>query len=388
MKKMDELLIALETAKQEAQNLLDQKKIEETKNKMQEIKDLKSAIEMQKELDKEQLKQLESEAGEKGDVQNRVKETANAVRAIIKKTSGKMLTEAENSLLLPSTSSPNGENGESYILPQDVSTKIREKLRSYRAMREVVGYMPAGAMTGSYPVENFETVSELVDFSDGTELSESDDISFTNVSYALKEKAAFISLSNTLLAMTDNDLISYVVQVFSKKALVTENKLIIAKLKEGKTAKVVGDYKDVKSLINKTLDPSMLTGTKIVTNQDGFDWLDQQEDGNKRPLLQPSPSDATKKMFGGYTIEVYSNGMLPNASGKYPLFIGNLTEAVDFVDYKGLISFATSTHAGFTKNITLARLIEFIDVIKKDNSDKCYCYVEVSPASPTEETGK
>lgn len=383
MRKIDELFAMLETYKKEAQTLIDGQKVEEAKAKMKQIKDTKEAIEMQKELDEQEAEQMKNDAQRKkmDKEQNRVKETANAVRAIIKKITGKKLSEAENALLLPSTSESEGTNGEGYILPQDISTKIKEKLREYRSMREVVGYMPAGALSGSYPVENFETVSELIDFTDGTDGEEAEDIKFSNVSYSLKEKAAFIKLSNTLLKMTDNDLIAYIAKVFAKKAVVTENKMIVAKLKEGKAAKALTGYKDLKSLINKELDPAMLYGTKIVTNQDGFDWLDQQEDGNGRPLLQPSPADATRKMFAGYEVKAYSNGAFPSTGNKYPFFIGNLTEAVDFVDYKGLTAFAASSEAGFMQNVTVARLIEFIDVTKVDGSDKCYCYAEVTPTA-------
>ena len=44
-------------------------------------------------------------------------------------------------------------------------------------------------------------------------------VEFKNVSFSLKEKAAFIKLSNTLLKLTDNALIAYIVEVFAKKAV-------------------------------------------------------------------------------------------------------------------------------------------------------------------------
>ena len=61
---------------------------------------------------------------------------------------------------------------------------------------------------------------------------------------------------------------------------------------------------------------------------------------------------------------------------KVPIFYGALSEAIKFCDLSGLISFATSKEAGFMSNTTIARLIEFIDVIQVDKSDKCYIYGE------------
>jgi HK97 family phage major capsid protein len=241
--------------------------------------------------------------------------------------------------------------------------------------------MPAGALSGSFPVENFETVSGLIDFADGTDGSESDDVKFTNVSYALKEKAAFIKLSNTLLALTDNALIKYIVDIFSKKAVVTENTMAIEKLKANKTPKAIADWKALKSSINKDLDPGVLFGTVIVTNQDGFDVLDAALDNTGRPILQPNPSNPTQMMFKGYPVEVYSNTMLPTTgttTKKAPIIYGNLAEGVSFVDLDGQVAFATSSEAGFMSNTTIARLIEFVDVVQCDSSDKCYIYGELT----------
>lgn len=386
MRKMDELLAKLEGLKQDAQNLIDEGKVEDAKAKMQEINDTKAAIDMQMQLDAEEEVEMKDKAIEE---KPEAKSTASSIRAMIKKMCGKTLTEAENALLLPTTSSVNGANGEGYILPQDIRTIITKKIREYKSFRDVLGYMPTTALTGSFPVENFESVTGLVDFADGTDGTDISDISFTNKTFSLKEKAAFLKLSNTLLALTDNALIEYVAEVFAKKAVVTENTMAIAKLKEGKTKKALADWGALRKSINTDLDPAVLYGTKIVTNQNGFEYLDSQLDANDRPLLQPNPTDPTKKTFKGYEIVVFSNAMLPStaatssAAEKTPIFYGNLAEAVKFVDLEGKIQFATSKEAGFMSNTTVARLIEFIDLVQCDSSDKCYIYGEIETAPKT-----
>lgn len=379
MDKLTEMKNKLEKLKNEAQVLLDNNKLEEAKAKMNEVKSQKEAIKIQEALDVEEKEMLKvaAENKETGLSKSKNKENANAIRAMIKKVTGRSLTEAENALLLPSTSNPNGANGESYILPEDVSTLIHKKIRQYKSMRDVIGYIPASALTGSFPVENFETVTELIDFNDGEDGKESNDIKFTNKKYSLTEKAAFIKLSNTLLSLTDNALINYIVETFSKKAVVTENKMAIKIMKDNKTAKSLKSFRDLKASINKDLDPGVLFGTVIVTNQDGFDWLDEQEDKMGRPILQPNPADPTANTFKGYSVIQFSNSLLPSEDNKAPFFYGNLQEAIKFVDLNGQVSFATSSEAGFMSNTTIARLIEFIDVVKVDSSDKCYMYGEV-----------
>lgn len=393
MKKSLEMKNKLEGLKQDAQNLLDQNKVKEAQDKMEEVKELKAAIAIQEALEKEEEEMLALKSNEMrnkiedkfggndtGLTQDSVQKNASFIRAALKKVTGKPLTEAENALLLPTSTNTTGANGESYILPQDIRTLITKKMRQYKSIRDVIGYMPVGALSGSFPIENFETVTELVDFEDGTDGAESNDIKFTPVSFKLKEKAAFIKLSNTLLMLTDNALINYIVDVFSKKAIVTENKMGLKILKSNKTPKAIADWKELKSSINKDLDPAALYDTVIVTNQDGFDVLDASLDGTGRPILQPNPTDPTQMTFKGYPIIVYSNSMIPTDAKKAPIIYGNLKEAAKILDLNGNIAFATSSEAGFMSNTTVARLIEFVDVVQVDASDKCYVYGEIALA--------
>lgn len=375
--KLAQLRRELENLRNEAKTLITNKAtLEEIKNKRQEIELKKQEIEIEEEIENSLKDPEKIPAPKKDPIKDKTKENANAIRAIIKKCLGRTLTEVENSLLIPTISNPNGVNGEGYILPQDIRTQIEEKKREYKSLRTVVGYIETTALTGSLPIEDFETLSELIDFTDGTNLDDSgNEIKFANAKFSLKEKGALIKLSNTLLSMTDNNLIAYIVKIFAKKAVLTENKMILAALQSNKTVKDLSDYKALKSSINKDLDPAVYGSMGIVTNQDGFDFLDSQLDTTGRPILQPNPANPTQKLFAGYPIEVFSNSMLQTTGGKAPIFYGSLVDGVQVVD-NGSLAFATSSDAGFTSNTTLARVIEFIDVIQSDKSDKCYVYGE------------
>lgn len=379
MKKIDELRSELTSKKEEVRTLMESD-VTKAEEKMVEVRNLQAQIKLQEELDAEELRNVETKINEKREVENKMenreKQTAMELRAILKASMGKVVTEEERALLV------GGANGEGYILPQDVKTKINTLVRQYKSFRDVLGYIPTSALTGSFPIEDFETVSELIDFTDGTDGTEANDIKFKNVSFALKEKGALIKLSNTLLAMTDNDLINYVATIFAKKAVITENKMAITALKNGKTVKAIADWKALKKSINVDLDEAVKYGTVVVVNQDGFDVLDSALDSTGRPVLQPNPAQPTQKLFMGYPVEVFSNALLPTTgttTKKAPIFYGNLGEAVKFVD-NNRYSFATSEHAGFTSNTTVARVIEYIDVIQVDSSDKIYIAGELTVA--------
>ena len=312
MKRIDELKNQFETAKAAAQEFLNEGKTEDAKAKMQEVKDLKAAIEIQEALDAEEMEAVANKINVVPGQTEDTAKNANVLRAMIKASMGKRLTEAENALLVPA--SGEGTNGEGYLLPQDISTRIREKIRSYKSMRDVLGYIPTKALTGSFPVEAFDTLTGLVDFTDGTDGQEPDDVKFTTVKFALKEKGAIIKLSNTLLQMTDNDLIAYIENVFAKKAVITENAMAFAALKADKTAKEITDWKALKKSINVDLDEGVKYGCVIVTNQDGFNALDEALDDTGRPVLQPDPTNPTRRMFMGYPVHVFSNALLQGLS--------------------------------------------------------------------------
>ena len=379
--KLAQLKRELEELRNEAKSLIENKAtLEEIKNKRQEIELKKQEIEIEKEIENS-IK--EPVPAPKNPIKDKTKENANVIRAIIKKCIGKQLTEVENSLLIPTQTNPNGTNGEGYILPQDIRTQIEEKKREYKSLRTIVGSIETTALTGSFPVEDFDTLTELIDFTDGTDLNDNgNEIRFSNITFSLKEKGALIKLSNTLLAMTDNNLVAYIVGIFAKKAVLTENKMILKTLQSNKTVKDLADYKALKSSINVDLDPATYNSMVIATNQDGFNFLDSQLDTMGRPILQPNPANPTQKLFMGYIVEVFSNSMLATTGGKAPIFYGSLTDGVKVVD-NGALAFATSSDAGFTSNTTLARVIEFIDVVQADKSDKCYCYGEFTITQAT-----
>ena len=375
MSKIEEMQAKLAVIINTAQDYLDKDDLENADKMQKQAQELADKIEKQKALDKLSAGIEAPQATEGTKDATKTKENASFIRAALKKLSGTKLTEAEDALLLPSATYPNGANGEGYILPQDIRTKIHEKLRQFKSLREVCGYIKTTALTGSYPIENIDSINGLVDFTDGTDGQDATDFSYSTVGWSLKEKGAFIKVSNTLLALTDNDLIAYIVRVFAKKAVITENAMAKAKLEANKTAKSLSGWEALKASINVDLDPAVLYNTKIITNQDGFNVLDQALDLNGRAVLQPDPTQPTRKLFMGYPIEVYSNAMLPSDSTNNvaPIYYGNIEDGVQFVDLDN-IAFASSKEAGFMSNTTICRLIEWVDVVQADASDKCYCF--------------
>jgi HK97 family phage major capsid protein len=94
-----------------------------------------------------------------------------------------------------------------------------------------------------------------------------------------------LPLTNELIADTDQNIEAYVTNWISKKAVVTRNYHITNLLKT-MTKKQLANFDDIKKVLNVDLDPAISANSIILTNQDGYHWMDEQKDNNGRYLLQ------------------------------------------------------------------------------------------------------
>ena len=357
-KELRELYARLEKIQDEAKELLGKEDVgaDEITAKTEEIKALKAKISVLEEMEKEERKTMV-------DVVELKNEKIDSVKAFFKALRGERLTDIEAALVT------GGTNGENLLIPQDIQTKINELRREYKSARSLLTVYPTTTLTGSLVFEDISTITELVNFTDGLDLPNVAEPKFNQVSYSLKAYGGILPVSNTLLQNENAGLIDYLGRWFGKKATRTENKKIFDLLAT-QTPKSLADWKALKKSLNKDIDPALATDIVIVTNQDGFDYLDSALDNTGRPILQPDPTNPTQKTFMGYPVKIFSNAELPTITGTTnvaPIFYGALKEAGMFID-RGIYEFSSSKDAGFTKNQTLIRVIEYFDVVLTDAS--------------------
>src|SRR5699024_9970863 len=123
----------------------------------------------------------------------------------------------------------------------------------------------------------------------------------------------------------DQNIIRYITNWIAKKHVVTKNSLILSILSSLST-KDLKDVKAIKKVLNVDLDPALSLSSTIITNQEGFNWLDEQDDTNSRPLLQEDITQPSKKLFKGRPNTVVSNRTLPSKETttiKAPFIVGN-----------------------------------------------------------------
>jgi len=354
----------------EAKKLTEEGKLDEAKAKTEEARALNDQIKQAEEIERME-DELQGDAGTPV-AEPTADKKADVNKAFLKAITGKRLTTAENALI--ERADENDPNG-SILVPTDENTRINEYKRQYKSLRTHVREYRTTVVTGSFVYENNSTMSLLTDIDEMEEIPQEDGPKFKTKGYSIKNKGAILPVSNTLLSDEQSGLMAYVGRWFAKKAVKTENADILAVMLADKEAKALADWKALKRSLNKDIDPALIPGSVIVTNQDGFDELDNATDENGRPILQPDPKNPTQKQFKGLTIDVYSNNDIPSKDGKAPIFYGNLEEAITFVN-RERYEIAKSKEAGFTKNATLIRILERYDVIKTDN--EAYCYGELA----------
>jgi HK97 family phage major capsid protein len=148
------------------------------------------------------------------------------------------------------------------------------------------------------------------------------------------------------------------------------------------TPTTFADYKAIKKALNVTLDPMLAAGAIIVTNQDGFQYLDTLEDGTGKPVLQVDVTQPTQKLFAGKPVKVISNTVLTTSGTTTklaPMFVGNLSEAITMFERQGYQ--IASTNIGgtaFRKDRTELRVIELEDVVSVDSSAAVFGKIDVT----------
>ena len=299
---------------------------------------------------------------------------ANGFNMIAKMLHRKALTEVEKTALVSGT---NAASGETYLVPEDVRAEINELRKSYISAKNLVTVETTDALAGSVTYED-GVPTGLVDFDDGDAIAEETGVKFVLKKFAIAWKGKLIPVSRILLGAAKASLMNYLNRWFVKNAVISENAKIFSVLATAKTAKPLSGWKALKKSINKDLDPSCKIDGVIVTNQSGWTYLDEEEDSNGRPILQPNPANSTEKLFQNMVVHVFPDAQLPNIDETHaPVFYGAIHAGATFVEHQNL-EFTISEHFLFNKNQNCLRVIEGFDVMSTDAAAYEYGSLDIS----------
>ena len=358
--------------KVEIEALVDAGKTTEAKAMMADYEALKEQAEMKNKLELEERVNIPEKTPEP-------KDKVEYKDIFLKAFKGKKLTEAEASVMdqyKAALSSNTGEDG-GFIIPQDIQTRIIELKRGLPILENYINVEPVSTLTGSRVVEKYADIVPFATFAEGDDVATATAPQFVNVPYTITDKGGILPVPNNLMSDTDQNLMSYLQKWLLRKSIATRNAMIVTKLKTLAPVAIT-DFDEIKEALNVTLDPMLAVGAIIVTNQDGYNYLDTLRDAEGEYILKTDVTNPSVKTIEGKPVVVISNKQLPTVATKAPIFMGDLKEFCTIFDRQQMSLLATQFGGtAFAKNRTDIRAIVRDDIQIVDSSAVVYGQITI-----------
>ena len=337
---LKEILNLIEEKKTQARVLNSTGKVEEAKEILNEIKNLRVQEENLREL--EELEKLEvlnngTVIEDKGNIkvgktvekseEEKEREIENRFLDYVKSGKVEFTNEMKESV----------DKDGGLIVPKDISTKINERKRELNSLKKYVRVEKVNTLTGSRVIEKNADSVPFASIEEGGLFTDVANPEFETVDYKVVKYGGVLDVTRELLEDTKENIKNYLVNWLAKKEVATENKAILTVADAIATTPVaIRTYDDIKTILNTKIDPALLDKTVILTNQSGYNWLDTLKDKQDRYLLKDHITDPNvKALEGKYTVIVVTDKVLPVKAKKVPFYIGALDEAITHFEREG-----------------------------------------------------
>lgn len=395
-KELRELLNQINAKKAEAKKLANENKIEEAKAAKEELINLQAKFDVLYDLEDEAENQIKDDI-ENDNVTvisgavNKAKEVGNAFVNAIKAGLTKTPVAEKDMQILKNSMKEGTEADGGLTVPQDIQTSIKELRRSQDALENLVNVETVSTETGTRVIEKAADQTPFDNVDEEAEFPEASTPQFAKISYKVKKKGGILKVTRELLQDTAENVLGYLRRWIAKKSKATRNALIVNKISEITNTKEVAikGLDDLKDIFNVKLDPAIAVTSGILTNQNGFNWLDKLKDSDGKYVLQPNPTNLTQKLlFGVYPVTVVSNKVLASkgvgsigeeTAWKHPFICGDLKEAITIFDRENM-TIEMSTEAGdlWGKDQTGIKVRERLDIQTVDAEAIVKAEVEIA----------
>lgn len=274
-----------------------------------------------------------------------------------------------------------------YTVPEDIVTKIYELRTAKASLLDLVGYETVTTNKGARTYKTRATQTGFTLVPEGTSIPKGNTPQFARLTYNIKKYGGYFPVTNELLADSDENIVGILTGWIADESRVTANKLILGKIAEGwATPTNLTDLDGIKQALNVTLGQAFKGTSRIVTNDDGLQYLDTLKDENGRYLLTPDISNPGQMRLsvGAITVPVtvIPNADLATTDSKIPFIIGDFKEAIRYFDRKKLSIMSSNTATAgdfnaFEMDLTLFRALEREDVVVRDTAALVNGYITV-----------
>lgn len=365
-KKLLELLDSINSKKQEVKDLVTAGDLENAKKAKEELKNLQEQFDLLKDIEDDDIT----------NAANKVK--TGTVVPVQDKNPEKEFADAARRGFRNSMNEGTASEG-GYTVPEDIQTRIN----TYReAKASLIDLVDVENVTTNKGARTFKKRSQQTGFQkvgEGGKIQGKNTPQFERISYEIEKYAGYFPTTNELLEDSDANITGTLVSWIGDESRVTRNKIILGVINEKEKTEIKG-LDDIKKALNVTLGQAFKPTSRIVTNDDGLQYLDTLKDNDGKYILQPNPAQPMQMVLcaGATRISVFviPNSDLPSdtetaGTRKIPMIIGDLKEGIKFFDRKQLtIMTSNIASAGdlnaFEEDLTLFRAIEREDCKMKD----------------------
>ena len=272
-----------------------------------------------------------------------------------------------------SMSEATGADG-GYAVPEDIVTRIMAHRSAKASLLDLVRVIPVSTNKGARTFKTRANQTGFTKVGEGAKIGAKATPKFERVNYEIEKYAGYFPVTNETLADADASLATTLIEWIGDESRVTANKLILEAIAT-KSATDLVNMDGIKKALNVTLGQAFKATAKIVTNDDGLQYLDTLKDGNDRYLLTPVPGEtmAMSLQVGAHQIPVVviPNSDMPTVENKIPFVIGDLYDGVAYWDRQQMnIKISDVAVIGelnaYEEDLTLYRAIEREDVTTLD----------------------
>lgn len=268
-----------------------------------------------------------------------------------------------------------------YTVPDDIRTESNRYREEKFSLQSLVDTETVTTESGRRTYQSRADYEGFAEVSEGGKISGIAGPSFEVIEYTIKKYAGWLPVTNELLADSDANIANTLIRWLGEQDIATRNRLILNIMKS-KSATELANLDGIKKLINVTLGSAFKDTSKIVTNDDGLNWMDTLKDTNGRYLLKQNADQTSpiKQMLAVGTrnipLVVVPNSILKSdeTTAKkrgIPMICGDLKEGVKLFDRQKLSILASNTASvtgfnAYEQDMTLFRGILRMDVRTKD----------------------
>ena len=384
-KRMREILAKIQAKTAEAKGFMaegENKDVEKANALMDEVDILMAEYEAEKRIyEAEKAEGMEDADSHAGNGEEETKEltgeeiVAKEVRAIM--APGKYASDKD---LVESVDADGG-----YTVPEDIQTTINHWPEIVYSFLDDISVENVSTNKGARTYQKKADTEAFIDLDENGAITKKITApQFERITYAIQDRAGFMPVSNDLIHDSDANITAIVTQWLARANIATANEKILGIIK-AKDQVAIDGLNGIKKIVNVTLGQAYKSGAKIITNDDGLNYLDTLVDENGRHMLNPDPTDSARLALRCGTVvvpvKVVPNKAMVSEGTKIPFVIGDLKAGIRKYNRQAMSLKASDVAVigdfnAFAMNMTLIRAILRDDYKALDNDAYVYGYID------------